>query len=280
MNLDALRVEGGFRIRGEAVTRLETFVDAAFAFAVTLLVVSFEAMPNSFAELYDALRRLPAFLAGFAIIAMFWAAHNRFSRRFGIEDWTVVVLSLALVAAALFYVYPLRMVMSAGMHHLTFGWAPSELKVSSTLEYRLVWVIYGSGFAVLAGLIALLNAHALKRADALTLDAAERAIARADIVAMTVLMSCAVLSVNIAMNLPERPGWQFGLPGFAYALLGIVLPIYGVRSRRRIDALVRLRDAASPPGEPAPAPESTPLPVPALTTLPPTAPPAVVSTTT
>ena len=63
MELSKLPVEGGVRQRGEQVTRLETFVDAAFAFAMTLLVVSFEAMPDSFAELYDALRRLPAFLA-------------------------------------------------------------------------------------------------------------------------------------------------------------------------------------------------------------------------
>ena len=64
MDLSKLPVEGGVRLRGEQVTRLETFVDAAFAFAMTLLVVSFDAMPESFSELYDALRRLPAFLAG------------------------------------------------------------------------------------------------------------------------------------------------------------------------------------------------------------------------
>ena len=74
---------GGFRPRGQQVTRLETFVDAAFAFAVTSLVLSFDAMPDSFTELYDALRRLPACLAGFAILALFWTAHHRFSRRCG-----------------------------------------------------------------------------------------------------------------------------------------------------------------------------------------------------
>ena len=76
MELSKLPVEGGVRQRGEQVTRLETFVDAAFAFAMTLLVVSFDAMPDSFAELYDALRRFPAFLAGFAILALFWHAHD------------------------------------------------------------------------------------------------------------------------------------------------------------------------------------------------------------
>lgn len=46
MPLSHLRVQHGFGLRGEAVTRLETFVDAAFAFAVTLLVVSFDAIPD------------------------------------------------------------------------------------------------------------------------------------------------------------------------------------------------------------------------------------------
>ncbi len=73
---------------------------------------------------------------------------------------------LALVAATLFYVYPLRMVMSAGMHFLTGGWAPSELTVSSFDQFRLIFVLYGAGFATLATIMALLNRHALRRADA------------------------------------------------------------------------------------------------------------------
>ena len=34
--------EGVFRLRGLEVTRLDTFVDAAFAFVLTLLVISFD----------------------------------------------------------------------------------------------------------------------------------------------------------------------------------------------------------------------------------------------
>jgi len=102
-------VQGAGGRRGGQGTRLGRFVEAAFALALTLLGVSFDAMPDSFAELYDALRRLPAFLAGFAILGMFWQAHHRFSRRFGLEDATIVFASMLLVAATLFYVYPLRM---------------------------------------------------------------------------------------------------------------------------------------------------------------------------
>ena len=244
MNLSELPVENGVRLRGEQITRLETFVDAAFAFAVTLLVVSFDAMPGSFAELYDALKRLPAFLAGFAIIAMFWAGHNRFSRRFGLEDGWIMFLSLVLVAATLFYVYPLRMVMSAAMGFFTGGWAPSEVQVNSFLEFRLIFIIYGIGFAVLAGLIACMNLHALRKADALQLNAVEQLSTRAEIAAQLALMAIAVLSILIAASIPRGHEWMQALPGLVYCLLGIVMPWVSIHYGRRIAALTAQQEAA------------------------------------
>jgi hypothetical protein len=38
--LDSLTVESQFRLRGLEVTRLDTFIDAAFAFVLTLLIIS------------------------------------------------------------------------------------------------------------------------------------------------------------------------------------------------------------------------------------------------
>ena len=243
MELSGLPVQQGFRLRGMGVTRLETFVDAAFAFAVTLLVVSFDEMPDTAAELYDALRRLPAFLAGFAILAMFWHSHHRFSRRYGLEDGTVVTVSLAFVAATLFYVYPLRMVMSAAMNFFTGGWAPSEFAVDSLGEFQMIFVVYGIGFAVLGGIIAWLNLHALRHADALALDAAERAVAMAEVVSHLLLVATAALSIGIALSLSGEAAWAYALPGLAYGLLGIVMPLYGIAVGRKVDSLVAARAA-------------------------------------
>lgn len=120
MDLSNLPVRDHFRLRGEAMTRLETFVDAAFAFAVTLLVVSFDAV--------------------------------------------------------------------------------------------------------------------------LRLDAAERLIARSEIVVELVLVGCALLSIAVALLLPEKQGWEQALPGMVYSLLGIVLPWYETTVGRRIDALAAQRD--------------------------------------
>ena len=97
MGTSAGRGADGFRQRGQQVTRLETFVDAAFAFSLTLLVIVFDDLPDSVAELRAALRQVPAFAFCFAMLAMFWAAHNRWSRRFGLEDARSALLSLGMV---------------------------------------------------------------------------------------------------------------------------------------------------------------------------------------
>lgn len=69
--LNSLTVESQFRLRGLEVTRLDTFIDAAFAFVLTLLVISFDEIPSNYAEMMAAVKRIPAFSASFAIIMMF-----------------------------------------------------------------------------------------------------------------------------------------------------------------------------------------------------------------
>ena len=108
--------------RQQQATRLETFVDAAFAFALTMLVVSVDAIPQTYEQLVDAMKRVPAFAASFAILVMFWHGHYRWSRRFGVEDTGSVVLSLLLVFLVLVFLYPLRLMMSGALNSMSGGW--------------------------------------------------------------------------------------------------------------------------------------------------------------
>ncbi len=235
----------GFRLRGTQASRLETFVDAAFAFAVTLLVVSFDAMPASVPELHEALRRAPAFLAGFAILAMFWATHHRFSRRTGLSDARVTTLGLLLIAVALLYVYPLRLIMGVGLHFLTFGWAPSPIPIGFAAgEFRSLYVIYGLGFAAMCITMLLLNRHGLARADALGLDPVERCLLKQEAGAMAWLLIPTVASIFLAL-LPMPPRTLFqGLPGIVYCKLAVLMPWYGVRSARELARVRAGMDAA------------------------------------
>jgi len=51
-----------FKMRGENMTRIETFVAAAFAFAVTMLVISIGTVPQTMQNFVDATKQIPALL--------------------------------------------------------------------------------------------------------------------------------------------------------------------------------------------------------------------------
>ena len=70
VNLDALPRLRGFRLRGMEMTRLETFIDAAFAFAVTMMVISVDRIPRNIEELFEAFKDVPAFLASIVVLGI------------------------------------------------------------------------------------------------------------------------------------------------------------------------------------------------------------------
>ena len=220
--LSRLPTVGGFRQRGLAMTRIETFTDAAFAFALTLLVISFDDIPDSIADLELALKNIPAFAVSFAMIAMFWFAHHRWSRFFGLDDGATVILSLMLVFVTLVFAFPLRLMSSALMSWLTGGWVPFEMTQYSGNVVAYIFVVYGSGLMLMSGLICLLYAHAL-RVPELNLSRQERWIAKTDLQAWLILLAVAAISTAFASLAPQewRP-WA----GFAYAPLGIVMPLF------------------------------------------------------
>lgn len=61
--------------RGETTTRVEAFVDGAFAFALTLLAIAGDHIPGSVAELIDAVKGMPAYALSFLLITKMWAGH-------------------------------------------------------------------------------------------------------------------------------------------------------------------------------------------------------------
>lgn len=219
-----------FRLRGREMTRLETFVDAAFAFALTLLVISFDEIPSNFAELEEALRGAPAFAASFAVLCMLWVAHREWSQRFGLEDAVSTLLSFALVFVVLIYVYPLKVLMAAVMHGITGGWAPSNFRLESYDELRMLLLYYGLGFAAANAILVLLNLHALRLADRLGLDDFERFETRATIGAWAIVGGSGLVSALAALSLPDE---RVTLASWLYMSLAVIMPVYGILADRR-----------------------------------------------
>jgi uncharacterized membrane protein len=210
----APRREQYFRWRGLEVSRVEGLTDGVFGFAVTLLVVALE-VPRTFGGLMDVLRGFPAFLICFAMLMMFWNAHFRYHRRYGLEDPFTRVTTMAILVLVLFFVYPLKYLFTLVTVNL-FG---LEMNNAPVLEgVHQVWIlylVYGLGFAGVWGLYALLYFHALRRRAELDLDANELVLTRAALAENLIYVAVCGLSVTLAYATDS--GW---LPGVVYFALG------------------------------------------------------------
>ncbi len=220
--LAGLPVKNGFRQRGMDMTRLETFTDAAFAFAVTLLVVGGgDSVPMNFEEMTYALKQIPAFAASFANIMWFWHAHHVWSRRFGLEDSRSIFLSLLLVLVVLVYVYPLKAIYSGAIDFFSGGYFASYFGITAIADLRSMFVIFGTAYVALSGMIVLLYRHALNLRKQLSLDDLETFDASTTKNAWLLNAGIGAISIVLALTLPAG---LVALAGMWYATLGIVMP--------------------------------------------------------
>lgn len=216
----------GFRMRGREVTRLESFSDAVFGFAVTLLVVSLE-VPKTYAELIGTMRGLLAFAVCFAILAMIWNHHYVFSRRFGLDDGFVRFLTCVLLFIVLAYVYPLKFLFNLFINGMILGGARDQL---TTAQGRTFFVIYGLGFAAVYLALTLLYVHAYQRRHELELNERERLDTRWEIYGLLCQAGVGVMSSVLAVSLPARlVDWA----GFSYFSLFFIMSIHGHMHGRR-----------------------------------------------
>ena len=235
------------RERGADITRIEAFVDAAFAFAVTLLVISADAIPDSAQALLHALKGVPAFAASFALLAMLWWSHAGWSRRYGLRDGRSVVLSLLLVALVLVYVYPLRAMFSSFFAWLSGGWLPGGFAIEDGRDLALLFGAYAVAWGTLGPVIVALYRHAWRMRDALGLDPAERAELRAAIAGQWMIPATGAVALLIVLvaTLAGKPELA-GTSGFAYGLMALT----GVAITRTHARALREEQARAEPTPP------------------------------
>lgn len=211
--------------------RLDAFVDAAFAFAVSLLIIAGGEPPRDFDALMEALGRIPSFAMGFALIVMFWLGHRTYGRLVPRRDGVSVVLSLAIVFMALIYVFPLRMLTDAAAHFLTGGWLPGGGQIGSYEDLGGVYTVYGLGFAILGALYASLFHLAARDPLRLSVAAEDVATIASWRDVWLVITASGIVSALRAQVFPLRlfPG----LPGFAYWLIPAGIFVMGALRRRR-----------------------------------------------
>jgi len=222
----------GFRIRGRDVTRLESFSDAVFGFAVTLLVVSLE-VPKGFAELMETMRGFLAFGVCFTILAMIWNDHYHYSRRYGLEDGFVRFLTCFMLFIVLLYVYPLKFLFNLFINGMILRGARGQL---THAQGSTLFVIYGMGFAAIYLVLAALYLHAYRRRGELELNEIETLDTRWELYGMLCMASVGLVSVLVALTVN-----QVDLAGFVYLSLFVIMWVHGWSHGRKRRALIALQ---------------------------------------
>jgi len=176
---------------GGTTARLDAFTDAAFAFALTLLVIGGSEVPATLADLRSAVAEVPAFAIGFSILGMFWFTHVRWRRYRGGGDWVSVLLTFILIFLVLIYVRPLQAV----------ALSLSSLLGAPVTQFRgdvgELFTIYGAGFSAMSAVIAALFADATRNH---LLTPPDRHALRGDLIIWLILTATGLVSLLLAIS--------------------------------------------------------------------------------
>ena len=219
------------------VSRIEGFSDAVFGFAITLLVVSLE-VPHTFDELWLAMRQFFAFAICFALLFQVWWRHFNFFRRYGLEDATTIVLTGVLLFVVLFYVYPLKFVVTLVVDQL-LGFSAMAGAHTPTLERsqtpRLMQ-IYSGGVVAVFSVFALMYGNVYRRRAALDLDAQQSLDARINVIDNAGLAVIGLVSIAIAtVGGPFAAGTIAGPIYFLIGPFKWARGVYASREQRRLN---------------------------------------------
>jgi Endosomal/lysosomal potassium channel TMEM175 len=222
VNLDALPRLKGFRLRGMEMTRLETFIDAAFAFAISMLVIAANQIPDEVATLLAAFKNVPAFVASIAVLGIFWRGHWLWSRRYGLEDGISILISWAMLGTILIYIYPLRAIFGSMWSFLSSGRVGHALGPRTDAEARALFAIFAIGFTAIALEIVLLNLRAWQLREPLRLNEHEKLVTRYEVRGWAVPVGIGLVSLVLALVLPiEELAWS----GWVYFSMIILVPL-------------------------------------------------------
>ena len=216
----------GFCLRGREVTRLESFSDAVFGFALTLLVVSLD-VPRTFADLVNTMRGFPSFAICFILLALIWNAHYNYCRRYGLEDTTARVLTCVMLFLVLFYVYPLKFLFNLSINGLIMHTQGAALRMTLG-QFSALMTIYGLGLAAVYLALVLLYLHAYRLREALELNDLECLDTRFQAFRLACMVAVGLIGALLA-QIPFTVSWS----GLIYLALFPILRIHRIVHRRK-----------------------------------------------
>jgi uncharacterized membrane protein len=251
-----------FRWRSREISRLEGLSDAVFGFAITLLIVALE-VPRTSGELLETMRGFISFGLTFALLYMLWYRQFTFFRRYGMEDRTTAILNGALLFVVLFFVFPLKFILSTLINRL-LGYGKMVRLPNGTLERAIqpehlapMMTIYGLGIAAVFAIFALLHLHAYHRRHELRLTELERLDTLQSLQAYTASTGIGLLTVvyaNVTGAFLGKPYEDKAVLAATIVFLAVMVAILKRRVQRRrqrqkfVERLIA--EGALPQGDP------------------------------
>jgi hypothetical protein len=231
-NLDRLPRLKGFRLRGTEMTRLETFIDAAFAFAISMLVIAAQQIPDNVQTLLAAFKNVPTFVCSIAVLGIFWRGHWVWSRRYGLEDGVSILISWAMIVTILIFIYPLKAIFGSMWYLLSSGQVGQRLSLHTTeAEARMIFAIYALGLIAISAEILLLNFRAWQLREPLRLNEQESLVTRGELSGWSIPVGVGIVSLVFALTLPpEQIQWS----GWVYFSMIILVPLHDYYLRRKL----------------------------------------------
>jgi uncharacterized membrane protein len=211
------------RLRGHEVSRMETFSDGVFAFALTLLVVSLE-VPKSFTELKEIIRGFPAFFIGALFLFMIWNEQNEFFRSYGMKDKTSINLNAVLLFVVLFYVYPIKFLFSVIFSHNKYVVnGETHFRIETVHQNEQLLLIYAAGFIMVYITFACMYAHALRRKQDIELNEIEIFQTKSNLYSRLLMICIGIFSALLTVMGGENLHVYAGL---SYTLIWPVLMLF------------------------------------------------------
>lgn len=223
--------KGVIKWRSHEPTRLETFSDAVFAFAVTLIIVSLE-VPKSFDELFETMKGFISFGACFGILFLIWNNQNIFFRRFGLVDSYTTAINGILLFVVLTYTYPLKflftLVFSGDSTYLNHG---ERLSMISPVQIPQLMYVYNLGYMAIYLLFYLMYRHAQNHAEKLELTPFELFETRSMMYINLLNVLIGLLAIMVTFLLPVNIK---GASGYIYFLIPVAYSIFfSLRGKKR-----------------------------------------------
>lgn len=240
-----------FRYRGTEPGRLETFSDAVFALAITLLLISTSA-PTNFDQIKRFTWELIPFAMAITLIVLIWHGHFVFFYRYGMRHGRVIVYNTAFLILILFYMYPLKFFTRMFLIPLTGIFGADDFRkelmgLLKTSDWPELMIIYGLGAAAVFLIMTLMYREALLKKDELQLNAIEIFDTKTSITTNLLLAVPPLVSTVVAI-LMINSRWAPLFAGFSYWLYPAIMVPYGYRiDKQRKKVLAEMTAAEQQP---------------------------------